>query len=176
MTISCGSVDVVNLIINSTPTGARVWIGPHSGTLVDQGALNTTNRSFIVTPAGDYDIKLVLGGYPDYNTTVAISLSSSTTINATLATPADIRASSLVISQSNPCIQGSCVVTVTAKWTNYGQITGSFTPSITVVGTHTIDETYGSQNLAGGVESGPIVFTVRGLTAGTHSICPILNT
>lgn len=83
MTIACGSVDVVNLIINSTPPGARVWIGPHLGTLVDQ--LVNTNNSFIVASAGNYDIKLVLAGYQDYTqNNVAISTSATTTINATL--------------------------------------------------------------------------------------------
>jgi hypothetical protein len=83
MTISCESVDVVNLIINSTPTGARIWIGPHLGTLVDQ--LVNTNNSFIVASAGNYDIKLVLTGYQDYiQNNVAISTDATTTIDATL--------------------------------------------------------------------------------------------
>ncbi len=67
MTIACQNVDVANLVINSTPPGARIWLGPQ-GTLEDQ--LVDTNSTFIITTAGNYDIKLVLSGYQDYTQTV----------------------------------------------------------------------------------------------------------
>lgn len=81
MTIVCQTVNVANLIINSTPTGARIWLGPHLGTLVDQGV--NTSSSFILT-AGDYDIQLVLAGYQYYTQTVTVSASALTTVDAVL--------------------------------------------------------------------------------------------
>ncbi len=81
MTITCQTVNVANLLINSTPTGARIWLGPHLGTLVDQGV--NTNYSFILA-AGDYDIQLVLAGYQYYTQTITVSTTALTTVDAVL--------------------------------------------------------------------------------------------
>lgn len=170
--VAVGSIHVL-----SSPSGATVHL---DGT--GNSSLGTTPITITGVPIGTHTITLKLATYQDYTATgVSVTDGGTAEVSHTMvlvATPADIRAYSMLISPNDPCTQGSCVVTVTVTWRNYGETTGSYTPSITVAGVPpgTIDETYTSQNLAGGTTSGSKVFTIRGLTAGTHSICPILNT
>ena len=166
-----------SLNISSTPeVNALIYI---DGTL--QGTTTTPVTLTGLTP-GNHTYQLTKSGYT--NTVVtgfSITAGQTTTVSPAMLTIADIRALNMIIHPDDPCIQGSCVVTVTVSWRNYGGTLGTFTPSIDVSPPGTINGVSGdpahiSQNLAGLTTSDDKVFKVRGLTAGTHSICPTLNT
>lgn len=156
--------------ITSTPSMARIWIDGNDTTA-------STPSTITGLTAGSRAYSLVLAGRD--NTTGNFTAIAGQTVNipVTLLTTSDIRAQSMTISPTDPCIEGYCVVVTTITWRNNGESTGSFTPSITAVGVPpgTIDETYMSQSLAGGETSTSKVFTIRGLLTGSHSICPNPN-
>ncbi|MEO0113891.1 MAG: clostripain-related cysteine peptidase [candidate division WOR-3 bacterium] len=71
-----GGGNTGTLVVNSTPTGATVWInGTNTG--------HTTNVTFTINP-GNYEVKLTLSGYYDWIDTVTVNAGQTTTINATL--------------------------------------------------------------------------------------------
>jgi hypothetical protein len=78
MVLSTGSVS-----FTSTPAGARIWLGPHLGTLLDKG-VNTPNTISTLTP-GTYDYNLVLSGYADLTGTTTINAGSQTDETLTFA-------------------------------------------------------------------------------------------
>ena len=173
--VAVGSISVL-----STPSGATVHL---DGT--GNPSLGVTPMTITGVPIGVHTVTLKLAMYQDYTAT-GINVTDGGTIEVShtmvlVATPADIRAFDMTISPSDPCIQGSCIVTVTVRWRNYGQTSGTFTPLIDVSPPGTIngvsgDPDHTSQSLSGNTISDNKIFKVRGLTAGTHSICPTLNT
>lgn len=91
-------------------------------------------------------------------------------ITVTVLTPANITATSIIGTPSDPCIFGSCAVDVSVRWTNNGQATGAIVPNITIDG-------FAAEPIPSPVDmiGGAILdraFTVTGLTAGPHDICP----
>ena len=172
LVLSTGSLN-----ISSTPVGA---VG--AAIYIDGNVTSSGVTPLIVTgfTPGTHTYRLTKTGYTEITATnFTITSGQTTTVSQAMLTVADIRAYDMTISPDSPCIQGSCVVTVTVTWKNNGQTTGLYTPSIVVDGVPpgTIDESpYTSENLAGGATSTSKVFTISGLTAGTHSICPTLNT
>ena len=85
------------------------------------------------------------------------------------APPANITAVSITVSPLT-CI-APCNVTVAVVWRNDGGISGTFTPAITVAGVRTAQA---AVNLGPG-KSITQTFTVPGLAAGSHTICPDPN-
>lgn len=91
-------------------------------------------------------------------------------IIVTVLTPANITATSITGTPSDPCIFGSCSVTVNVRWTNNGQATGAIVPNITIDGL-AAEPIPSSVDMIGGAILDR-VFIVTGLTAGSHNICP----
>jgi hypothetical protein len=181
-TISAGTVYTESLApltgdlnISSTPSGA---LG--ASVYIDGSGTSSGVTPLIVTgfSPGIHTYRLTKTGYSEIPATnFSITAGQTTTISQALLTIANIRAYNMVITPTVPCIEGYCVVVTTITWRNNGESTGSFTPSITVVGVPPgiIDETYMSQSLAGGETSASKIFTIIGLTSGSHSICPNPN-
>ncbi|MEO0093476.1 MAG: clostripain-related cysteine peptidase [candidate division WOR-3 bacterium] len=72
-----GGGNTGTLVVNSTPTGATVWLnGSNTG--------YTTNVTFPNINPGNYEVKLTLSGYYDWIDTVTVNAGQTTTINATL--------------------------------------------------------------------------------------------
>ena len=92
-------------------------------------------------------------------------------ITVTVLTPANITATSITGTPSDPCIFGSCAVNVNVRWTNNGQATGAIVPNITIDGNPVTPAPYPSVDMVGGAILDR-TFTVTGLTAGPHDICP----
>lgn len=84
------SEQVVSLTINSTPSGARIWLAHPTGTTyIDQGV--NTNTTISNLESGTYDIKLVLSGYSDWiliNQNYTTNQTISATLTAICGTPA----------------------------------------------------------------------------------------
>jgi len=65
------------LVVNSTPTGATVWLNGSNTNY-------TTNVTFTNVNPGNYEVKLTLTGYYDWIDTVVVVAGQTTTVNATL--------------------------------------------------------------------------------------------
>ena len=165
----------------STPTGARIWLGPYLGTLVDQG-VNTTaspGQEIIGLSPGMYDYALILDGYITATGTVTVTSGNKTTEARVLFTVADITATNVVVTRSsNPCIVGNCTITVDVTWTNNGQTAGDITPTIEFkVGgilTRTVAKAYTiTIQPNGGTNTQS--FAVSNLTAEVYTVCPVPN-
>lgn len=94
-------------------------------------------------------------------------------VTVTVVTPANITATNITATPSDPCVFGSCAVDVSVTWTNSGEATGAIIPNITIDGfaaepTPSLVDVVGLAILT-------ITFTVTGLAAGSHSICPSPN-
>ena len=91
-------------------------------------------------------------------------------------TPANITATLMTITPSeNPCRTGICTATVNVTWTNNGESTGSFVPSIkidTVPIVVTPPLTPVTVGPSGTVSQ---QFIISSLITGTHQICPDPN-
>ena len=165
----------------STPIGARIWLGPYLGILVDQVAYTAASPGQEITglSPGDYDYALVLSGYIDATGTFTVYSGQKTTVTRTLFTVADITATNVVVTRSsNPCITGNCTITVNVTWTNNGQTAGDITPTIefkvggftqrTVAKGYTVTiQPNGGTNTQ--------TFAVTDLTAETYAVCPVPN-
>lgn len=89
----------------------------------------------------------------------------------TVQTPAVITATTITITPSLSCT-APCIVSAEITWTNQGEAIGNFTPGITVDGTPSTP--YPAQDLGGGLTVTK-TFSITGLTAGSHTICPSPN-
>lgn len=106
-----------------------------------------------------------------YSTTVpTVSISGS---EETYVSPANITATNMSISPSeSPCRTGICTVTIIVRWSNSGQADGLVTPNITI---DTVSQTaHSPRNVVAGSYIDE-TFTLSGLSAGTHAICPNPN-
>jgi hypothetical protein len=65
-----------SLQVNSTPTGATIWL--------DSDSMGVTNALLDSVLVGDYTVKLILDGYEDYETSVTIVEGETDTVDATL--------------------------------------------------------------------------------------------
>jgi hypothetical protein len=76
---------------------------------------------------------------------------------------------------TTPCVAGSCTVSISVTWTNTGGMLGSFTPSVTIDGNPVVSDPPLSPVTIG--PSGTVLqtFTITGMTAGPHTICPYPN-
>ena len=93
-----------------------------------------------------------------------------------LALPANITATNMTITpSSSPCIEGSCTVTVDVTWTNTGETSGSFTPSIKIDNVTVVVSPPLTPVLLGPSLTASQQFIITGMTTGTHTICPDPN-
>lgn len=88
-------------------------------------------------------------------------------------TPANITATDMTITPDVPCRSGSCTVTVYVTWTNTGESSGSFTPSI-MIDVNQIASAPSSV-IVGPSLTASQQFEITGLTTGIHTICPDPN-
>lgn len=95
----------------------------------------------------------------------------------TIVTPPNITATDVTITKSaNPCVAGTCTVTVNVTWKNIGGAVGTFTPSIIVdSGTPITSSSITLSPLNNAGDTIIHTFTLSNLTAATHSICPSPN-
>ena len=93
------------------------------------------------------------------------------TITVTSA-PTGVNITATSITPSVISCQALCSLTVNITWTNTGDTSGSFIPGIQV-GTEPV-MTLPSVTLAAGA-SVTKTFSITGLTAGSHIICPVPN-
>lgn len=89
----------------------------------------------------------------------------------TVVNPAHITAKTIVPSKT--ACTAPCSLTLDVTWENTGDVTGNFTPAIVVDSTTRYELT--QESLAGGATSTVKTFTVSGLTAAEHIICPDPN-
>ena len=96
--------------------------------------------------------------------------------NVQLINGSGITATYMTVTPSEtPCIAGICTVTANVTWENFGAISRSFYPAITVNGTRrpfVVPEVLVS--IGPGLPSAKS-FVLSGLTSGTYSICPDPN-
>jgi len=91
-------------------------------------------------------------------------------------TPANITATNMTITPSiSPCIEGSCTVTVDVTWTNTGETSGSFTPSIKIDTIPIVVLPPLTPVSVGPSLTASQQFIITGMTTGTHTICPDPN-
>jgi hypothetical protein len=88
----------------------------------------------------------------------------------TVTTPAAITATNMALSTTS-CTE-PCSVVATITWTNNGGTEGTFTPGVILDGG--IPQTIAAETLAAG-GSVTHAFSITGLTAGSHGICPSPN-
>ena len=169
MTITCQNVTILDtgsVAISSTPSGAAIYID----TVLQTG---TTPQTYSGLTAGSHTYKLTLSGYTDATGSFSITAGSTTTLPVTLATVANITATNVTITKSaNPCITGSCTVTITVRWSNSGGTDGTVIPNIK------IDTVLQTPHTSRVVTAGGYIdeaFIVSNLTAATHVICPDPN-
>lgn len=192
LTINPGSNSSANTFagsahITSTPTGAEVYLAPSPSTATDQG--HTTDRTFTgMTDASSdatttWNYKLTKAGYTDNTGSFLATAGQTVEVPKTLLTVMHIVATGITVIPSNPCIEGTCSVTVTITWINMGETGGLHDLSLTVGGgTSTIiPSAYTSVSFdANGTEGDTVtrIFTVTGLdnAHSPHSICPNPNT
>lgn len=136
--------------------------GGGNGTGINQNAITNTGGGGGASPYGT-----AIGGNGGSGIVIIRYLLSED------LTAANITATSMsVVPRENPCRTGICIIDVTVTWTNNGELTGSFIPSITA-SSGTVS-TQSSRNLDAGL-SVTLPFTVSGMTVGTCSICPNPN-
>lgn len=97
-------------------------------------------------------------------------------VGVTVLLPAHIEATTMTIDKSSdPCIQGTCTVTVNVTWRNTGGVSGTFTPTL-MVDDSPVTSTQVTLNPFETVGDSVIrTFTLSNLTGATHSICPDPN-
>jgi hypothetical protein len=174
-------------LITSTPTGAEVYLAPSPDTAIDQGYI--TDRTFTgMTDASSgatttWNYKLTKAGYTDNTGSFLATAGGTVGVSKTLLTVMHIVATGITVIPSNPCIEGTCSVTVNVTWINMGETAGLHDLSITVGGgTSTITPSaYSSVAFdAHGTEGDTVtrIFTVTGLdnAHSPHLICPNPNT
>lgn len=88
----------------------------------------------------------------------------------TVVTPADITATLMALDQTS--CAAPCSVTATITWTNNGGSSGMFIPGVTVDGG--VPLTVVARTVAAGATT-IVSFSITGLAAGSHSICPSPN-
>lgn len=166
----------------STPTGARIWLGPYNAPpLADQAAYTAADPGQEITgiSPGMYNYALVLDGYIDATGQFTVYSGQKTTVIRTLFTVADITATNVVVTRSsNPCIVGNCTITVNVIWTNNGQTAGDITPTIDFkVGgftQRTVAKGY-TVTIQPNGDTNTQTFAVTDLTAETYTVCPVPN-
>jgi hypothetical protein len=143
----------LQITVNGTPTTIA------TGVIIPPGG-TTSIYPFSVGPLakGVYTIATVPVGAPNQVITVV--------------NPAHITAKTIESNQTT--CTAPCSVTISVTWENTGDVTGNFVPNITVDGTPATP-TYTSEPLAGLATSTVKTFTIPGLTAANHEICPIPN-
>lgn len=152
----------------STPSGAEIFIDN-----IDQLVITPNTISGLTS--GSHTYKLTKAGYTDATGSFIITGGSTTPVSTTLLTVANITATNITATPSeSPCIEGTCTVSVSVTWTNSGETSGTFTPNISIDTVPVSPEPYPSQALGAGLFVTK-TFTVSGLTAATHSICPYPN-
>jgi hypothetical protein len=162
-----------NLDISSTPEiNAAIYVDN-----ILQTGITTPAIISGLTP-GDHTCRLTKTGYTYTGVThFNINAGETTIVSEAMLTIANIRAKTADATTSDPCMEGTCIVNVTIKWTNDGETYGTFTPSISIDGgTFPFVSPYGPEPLGAG-NSVTKEFTVTGLnTAGNpHTICPVPN-
>jgi hypothetical protein len=140
----------LSITVNTIPTvlATGVIIPPSTTTSVYPFSLPDLT-------AGTYEICAV----PDSGTACQI---------VTVKTPANIVATTITSSETI-CIE-PCDITVHVTWTNTGETSGSFIPSIKIDDVPISPEQYPLEELAPG-NTTTHTFTITGLVKGDHTIC-----
>lgn len=161
--------------MTSTPTGARIWLAASPGTPVDLGIGMDTPLILtdLTTTATIYNYKLTLTGYADAIGTFTATAGSTISVPVTMLTPANITATDVTVTTSEtPCMIGTCTVTIVVRWSNSGQTDGTVIPNIKIDNVSQIPHTSRTVPAGGFIDE---TFTVTGLSAAAHTICPDPN-
>jgi len=166
-----------SVLMTSTPPLAEIYIAVQPGTPVDQ--LVTTPRTVTGLTAASplattiYNYKLTLAGYADATGTFTATAGSTISVPVTMLTPPNITATDVTVTTSEtPCMIGSCTVTVVVRWSNSGQTNGTVIPNIKIDNVSQTPHTSRTVPAGGFIDE---TFTVTGLSAAAHTICPDPN-
>lgn len=83
--------------------------------------------------------------------------------------PPGIIVQNMTVEPSEPCIAGTCTLTVNVTWANNGNIRSSFLPNITIDNIPITPAPIPLKLLDAGMTS-KYIFIVSGLTEGNHTI------
>jgi len=166
--------------ITSAPeVNARIWLAITPGTPVDQGAGADTPR--IITGLTDaisgatriWNYKLAKTGYTDSTGNFTATAGSTVNVPVTMLTVANITATNVTVTTSEtPCMTGTCTITVVVRWSNSGQTDGTVIPNIKIDGVSQTPHASRTVPAGGFIDE---TFTVTGLSAAAHTICPDPN-
>lgn len=105
--------------------------------------------------------------------TMTFDATLSNCVAVDVISPPHIEAIDMTITKSTePCLIGSCTVTIDVTWQNTGGASGTFTPSIIIDSDPPITLASETLNVGSTVIR---TFTVSNLTAAAHAICPDPN-
>jgi hypothetical protein len=160
-----------SLNISSTPSGAvgaSVYI---DGNVTPSGVTPLIVTGF--TPV-THTYRLTKTGYTEIPATnFSITAGQTTTVPQVMLTVANITATNMIITPSeSPCRVGICTVTIVVTWTNSGETTGSITPNIKI---DNVSQTAKSLTSIPASDTTTQTWTISGLSAATHAICPDPN-
>lgn len=161
--------------ITSTPAGARIWLAASPGTPIDLGIGMDTPLILtdLTTTTTLYNYKLTLAGYADAIGTFTATAGTTVNVPVTMLTPPNITATDIDITTSEtPCMIGSCTVTVVVRWSNSGQTDGTVIPNIKIDNVSQTPHTSRTVPAGGFIDE---TFTVTGLSAAAHTVCPDPN-
>lgn len=166
-------------ITSSPEVNARVWLAISPGTPVDQGTGKDTPIIFtgmtdpIAASTRLWNYKLTRTGYTDSTGNFTATAGTTVNVPVTMLTVANITATSVTVTTSEtPCMVGTCTITVVVRWSNSGQTNGTVIPNIRIDGV--LQTPHASRT----VPAGSFIdetFTVTGLSAAAHTICPDPN-
>lgn len=159
--------------ITSSPSNAEIHI--------DGGGLLGHTPSIItgLTP-GSHDYRLHLTGYTDSTGSFMATAGQTNNLDLiVMSTEPHITATGKTVTKSKtPCIEGDCSVTISITWTNTGQTSGTFTPTITFSIGGSVVKTVAKGYTRTALPNGGTVtetFVVSDLTAESYSMCPVPN-
>lgn len=193
---TCTTVTVLTPanIVSTLITAPATCVFPCSGTTVDITWTNSGQTAGDFTPtivtdstqtslateslgAGASVTKtFTLTGLSRGPNTISALPAGATPVNIIAQAPANIIPKTIETNMGTETTQNCtypCPITVSATWENTGDISGNFTPNISIDGTPVTPPIYGSEPLAGGSTSAVKTFAVTGLTAAPHTICPV---
>jgi hypothetical protein len=107
--------------------------------------------------------------------TITSTPSGATSKTITAQAPASIIGKTIITNLGAGPTQSCtspCPLTVSVTWENTGDISGSYTPNISIDTIPATPAAYSSEALAGLTTSAVKTFTVTGLTSAPHVICP----
>jgi hypothetical protein len=90
--------------------------------------------------------------------------------------PTHIEATTMTIDKSaEPCLTGSCVLTIKVTWRNTGGVSGTFTPTVMIGDTSVTSSSVTLNPFETVGDSIIVTFTPTATTGGTLTVCPVPN-